>query len=216
MEMSDEWRLQVDFREVGHAEALAGRLEAVETEHDLENAYQDRVIVSRDGSRVFLYAGDRGQAEQAQGLIEGLAQQHGWVVECDLRHWHPVAEEWEPPEKPLPQDEAAKRAEREELMARERGETEERGYPEFEALVSLPSHRDASQLAERLAGEGLPCVHRWKYVAVGATDEDSANALAERIRTEAPIGSKVTVQGTPQASYGEYPHPFAFLGGLAG
>lgn len=214
--MNDDWRLQIDFREEGHAQALPERIEAVEVEHDLKRTYEDRVIVSRDGSRVFLYAGDREQAEQAQALIEGLGREHGWQVESELRHWHPIAEEWEPPDEPLPEGEAAKQAEREELMARERQETEERGYPEFEALAELPSRKDASDLAERLKAERLPCVHRWKYVVVGAADEDSAKAIAEQIRIEAPIGTQVTVQGTPQAGYAEYPHPFAFLGGLAG
>ncbi|HEX5526170.1 MAG TPA: hypothetical protein VFX44_03095 [Solirubrobacterales bacterium] len=214
--MNDDWRVQIDFREEGHAKALPDRVEAVEVEHDLKRAYEDRVIVSRNGSRVFLYAGDREQAEQAQVLIEGLAQEHGWQVDCELRHWHQIAEEWESPDEPLPENEAAKRAEREELMARERQETAERGYPEFEALAELPSHQDAGQLAERLEAEGLPCVHRWKYVAVGATDEDNAKAIADRIRLEVPTGSQVTVQGTPQAAYADLPHPFAFLGGLAG
>ena len=214
--MNDDWRLQIDFREEVHAEALPDRIEAVEVEHDLKRAYQDRVIVSRNGSCVFLYAGDREQAEQAQMLIEGLAQEHGWQLESELRHWHPIAEEWEPPDEPLPGDDTAKRAEREELMTREREEAKERGYPEFEALAELPSHRDASDLAERLIAEGLPCARRWKYVAVGAPDEDSAKAIAEQIRIEAPAGSQVTVQGTPQAIYAELPHPFAFLGGLAG
>ena len=214
--MNDDWRVQIDFREEGHAQALPDRIEAVEMGHDLKRTYQDRVIVSRNGSRVFLYAGDREQAEQAQLLIEGLAQEHGWQLESELRHWHPIAEEWESPDEPLPEDVAAQRAEREELMARERQEAEERGYPEFEALADLPSRKEASQLAERLQAEGLPCVHRWKWLAVGATDEDSAKAIAERIRMEAPIGTQVAVQGTPQALKAERPHPFAFLGGLAG
>lgn len=211
--MNDDWRVQIDFRDEDFIDAL---VEAGEMKHDLKSSFQDRVIVTRDGSRVFLYAGDREQAESARELVESLAREHGWEVGSDFRRWHPVAEEWEPADEPLPQDAPARKAEREELMAREREETEERGYPEFEVLVELPSHRDAPSLAERLTNEGLPCVHRWKYVVVGATDEDSAKDLAERIRAEAPVGSKVTVQGTPQAVYAEYPHPFAFLGGLAG
>ncbi|MGN6274330.1 MAG: hypothetical protein ACTHNP_00140 [Solirubrobacterales bacterium] len=209
--MNDDWRLQIDFREEGHAEALPGRIEAVEVEHDLKRAYQDRVIVSRDGPRVFLYAGDREQSEAAQALIGELAQEHGWQVESELRHWHPIAEEWESPDEPLPQAEAAKRAEREELIARERQETEERGYPEFEALTELPSRKDASRLAERLQAEGLPCVRRWKYVAVGAPDEDSAKRLADRIRSEAPPGSKVVAQGTPQAAFTDLPRIVRFI-----
>jgi hypothetical protein len=51
----------------------------------------------------------------------------------------------------------------------------------------------------------------------GATDEDSAKALAERIRNEAPAGSRVKVEGTWAAAYAERPpNPFAVLGGLGG
>lgn len=214
--MNDDWRLQIDFHEEGHAEALPDRIEAVEVEHDLKRTYQDRVIVSRDGSRVFLYAGDREQAEQAQALIERLAREHGWKLEGDLKHWHAVAEEWDSPDKPLPGDDAAKKAEREELMARERQETEERGYPEFEALAELPSHKDATELAERLEAEGLLCVRRWKYVAVGATDEDSAKRLADRIRSEAPADSKVVTQGTPEAAFNDLPRIVRFVDELFG
>jgi len=214
--MNDDWRVQIDFQEQGHAEALPGHIEAVEVEHDLKRTYEDRVIVSRVDSRVFLYAGDREQAEQARALIEQLAQEHGWQVESELRHWHPIAEEWESPDEPLPEDQVAKKAEREELMARERQETEEHGYPEFEALAELPSHKDATQLAERLEAEGLRCVRRWKYVVVGATDEDSARRLADRIRSEAPAGSKVVAQGTPQAAFTDLPRIVRFVDRLFG
>ena len=92
---------------------------------------------------------------------------------------------------------------------------EERGQPEFEVRVDLPSRHDAVRFAERLQGEGLPAVHRWKFLLVGATDEDSAKALAERIRSEAPSGSRVNVEGTWKAAYAERPpNPFAVLGGL--
>ena len=48
-----------------------------------------------------------------------------------------------------------------------------------------------------------------------ATDEDSAKPLAERIRSEAPAGSRVKVEGTWAVAYAERPpNPFAVLGGL--
>ena len=102
-------------------------------------------------------------------------------------------------------------------MAAERKQTEERGYPEFEVRANLPSRHDALHFAERLHSEGLPTVHRWKYLLVGATDEDNAKALAERIESEAPAGSQVKVEGTWKAIYAERPaNPFALLGGLGG
>lgn len=215
--MSDDWRLQGDFGDEGQAPALVERLGDEELEHDLSDAFHDRVVVSRDGARVFLYAGTREQAERARGVVEAEARRSGWTVDIDLRHWHPAAEEWEDPDRPLPEGDAARLAEHEELIAREREETARTGHPEFEVRADLPSRHDAVRLSERLREEGLPAVHRWKHLLLGATDEDMAKELAERIRAEAPAGSQVKVEGTWAAAYAERPrNPFAVLGGLGG
>jgi hypothetical protein len=215
--MNDDWRLQIDVHEEGHARALMERFDAEQLEHDLSDAFHDRVVVTRDGARVFLYAGTRDQAERGRDVVQAEAQRHGWTVDADLSHWHPSAEDWEDPDKPLPDDDAARLAEHEALMAREREETAKTGHPEFEVRVDLPSRHDAVRFAERLRQEGLPAVRRWKFLLVGATDEDSAKALAERIRDEAPGGSRVSVEGTWAKAYAERPpNPFAVLGGLGG
>lgn len=215
--VNDDWRVQIDLRDAKHAGPLVERLAARELEHDLSSAFHDRVIVTRDGGRVFLYAGTRAQAEGARDLILTLAERHGWTVEADLRRWHPDAEDWEGPDKPLPAGDAAHGAEHEALMAAERKDAEESGHPEFEVRVDLPSRHEAVRFAERLRGEGLEVVHRWRFLLVGVTDEDSGKALAERIRSEAPSGSQVRVEGTWKAAYDERPpNPFAVLGGLGG
>jgi hypothetical protein len=68
-----------------------------------------------------------------------------------------------------------------------------------------------------LTAEGVPNVRRWKYLLIGAADEDSANALAERLRREAGPNATVTAEGSGQAAYEERPpNPFAYLGGLGG
>ncbi len=215
--MNDDWRLQVDPHDPSHAQAVTERLQARELEHDLSNAFHDRVIVSRDDKLVFLYAGSREQAESARELLLSLAQQHGWELDLELKHWHPTAEDWEDPDVPLPTDDAAKLAEHEAMLAAERKQVEETGHLEFEVRIDLPSRHEAIQLSERLRSEGLLPVHRWRYVLVGATDEDDAKALAKRIEAEAPADSKVSAEGTWQAAYDERPpNPFAFLGGLGG
>lgn len=215
--MNDDWRLQVDVREEGHAHALTERLDAEQLEHDLSDAFHDRVVVSRDGARVFLYAGTREQAERARNVIEAEAKQHGWTVDVDFRHWHPTAEDWEDPDKPLPENDAAKLAEHQALMSRELEETAWSGHPEFEVRVDLPSRHDAVRFSEQLREEGLPAVHRWKFLLVGAANEDMAKTLAKRIRDEAPAGSRVNVEGTWAKAYAERPpNPFAVLGGLGG
>jgi hypothetical protein len=215
--MNDEWRLQIDVREPGHARSLGESLGAAELEHELSEAFSDRLIVSGEGSRLFVYAGTREQAERARAVIERLDRENEWDVASELTHWHPEAERWEDPELPLPEGDAARLAEHSERIAEEREQAEERGEPEFEVRVDLPSHGDANGFAEILEAEGLPAVRRWKYLVVGAADEDAARALAERLRTEAPGGSEVTVEGSGQVAWAERPpNPFAVFGGLGG
>jgi hypothetical protein len=214
--MNDDWRLQIDFVEEGFGDALHDRLDAEELEHDLSRAFHDRVIVSNNGTTIFLYTGDREQAEKAQKLVERLTAEENEEIELSFTRWHSEAEEWRPADQPLPQDAEARAAEHAARVARERQESEESGDPEYEVRVDLPSHQDARELVERLDAEDLRSVHRWKYVLLGAADEDGANELAARVRGEVPPGSRVTVEGTWNEAYAERSRsPFWFLGGLA-
>lgn len=213
--MNDDWRLQVDLEDQSLFEPVVERMEARELEDDLSDAFHDRVLVSRNESRIFLYAGSREQLESARALLEALDEKHDWSLEMDLKRWHSEADSWRDPDEELPDTPQEREAEHRAAIAAQRKQVEEQGYPEFEVRVDLPSRHDALRFAERLREEGLPTVHRWKFLLVGATDEDHAKALAERIRSEAPPGSRVIVEGTWHAAYAEQPHsPFAVLGGL--
>lgn len=215
--MNDDWRLRIELGEQGHGAALTERLTAAGLEHELGAAFGDRLIVSRDGSEVFVYAGDREAAERARELIARLAADNGWEIAAELRRWHPEAERWEEPGASLPEDAAARAAEHRELIERERRDSGAGGEPEFEVRVDLPNHGDAARLAERLRAEGLPVVRRWKYLVVGAADEDSAKALAARLEAEAPAGSEVAAEGSGRVAWAERPpNPFAVFGGLGG
>jgi hypothetical protein len=216
--MGDDWRLRVELLDDGMARALTERLEAERLGEDLETSFGDRLIVSVEGPTVFCYAGDRHHAEQAANAIRALAARHGWTAELELKRWHPTAEAWKDPDEPLPTNDADRAAEHAELIAKEREESAERGYAEYEVRVETPSHRDTVALADRLRAEGLPVMRRWKYLVVGARDEDSAKALAERLRGEAPAGSTVTAEASLRAVYDEDPArgSFAVFGGLGG
>jgi hypothetical protein len=220
--MSDDWRLRVILKDDGEARELAKRLAKFDTEHDLKGSFHDRVVVSRDDAEVFLYADSREQLDAAGRAVRSLASDRGWQPTTELRRWHPTAEEWEDPDAPLPGSEAELAAERGEAMQSEREESRAQGFPDFEVRVRCRSRQDAGQLAERLRGEGIPSVHRWEFVVLGAPDEDSATALAERIRREASPGSVVTVEASVAEAADEAPlatpfnSPFAVFGGLGG
>ncbi len=215
--MSDDWRVRIDVHDEGLAHRLTEQLDADELEHDLEQSFHDRVVVSVDGPVVFCYAGSREQAERVRDLVGQLAEQHRMSVDVELAQWHPVSEEWESPDTPRPATPADADEEREQRVEDEREESGEQGYPEFEVRVQCRTRQDAAELSHRLDSEAIPHVHRWSYLLIGATDEDSAQALAERLRGEAPAGSEVLVERNRRSVYEHRPfNPFTLLGGLGG
>jgi hypothetical protein len=215
--MSDDWRLRVHLHESGAAHKLTEHLDSSELEHELEKRSENRIVVSRDGDEVFCYADTRDQIEGVERLIRSFASDHGWQLDTELRRWHPSAEEWEDPDKPLPETDAERAAEHRGLIERERREETAEGYAEFEVRVQCHSHRDAVALDHKLRAEGLPTVRRWKYLLIPGSDEDAAKALAERLRSEAPEGTTVSAEGSRRAVFEEAPsNRWAIFGGLGG
>jgi hypothetical protein len=214
--MNDDWRLEAELFEDANARALSHSLTAEKVSEDLETSFGDQVIVSVDGSNVFAYTGTREQAERAAALIRSLAGEKAWEIKLELKHWHPTAEEWEDPDEPLPETAVDRAAEHAELVAKEREESRETGEAQFEVRVECPTHGDTVALADKLRDEGIPNVRRWKYLLVGALDEDSANQLAERLRAEAPAGAKVTAEASFRATYDSEPlrNSFSYWGGF--
>jgi hypothetical protein len=215
--MSDDWRLHIQVHDPGHAVQMAEQMAAWALQDELEAAFHDRVAISADGGELFCYTATREQAERVLQMVDSLASEKGWQVDSELARWHPVAEEWEDPDKPLPASEGELAAEHEELIKRERAEAREQGYPDFEVRVHCGSRPHAIELADRLRSEGIPSLRRWHYLLVGAADEDAATELARRIAAESPPGSVVTTEATGRAANEVRPgNPFAVFGGLAG
>lgn len=215
--MNDDWRLRITLEDEPTADALTSRLRDHVTPADGARTMHDRIVVSSDGSEVFCYTGTREQAEATQRAVAQLTGDEGWAASFELTHWHPTAEQWEDADLPLPETDAQRTEELRQRIAQERADSERQGYPDFEVRVQCRSRGESGELAERLRAEGIPVVHRWSAVLVGASDEDSAQQLADRLRAEAPAGSRVTIEGNLRAIYEEKPwSPFSVLGGMGG
>jgi hypothetical protein len=213
--MSDDWRLRIQLSEGGRGRQLAQSM--AELEHELADALPDRVAVSHDEDDVFCYTATREDAEQARDSAAAAAAKHGWEIKTELARWHPVAEEWEDPDKPLPTTEGERATEHAELIEREREEAREQGYADFEVRVQCHSRHEAIELARRLEADGIPSVRRWRYLLIGAPDEDTATAVASRISAQAPANCVVTTEGTGRAADEVRPgNRFALFGGLGG
>jgi hypothetical protein len=214
--MADDYRIKVEFEDEGSILHFGRSLRERDFEKELREQLGDGVIVTHDGSEVFLYASTLEQAQAAERAVrEVLEHQQIRADVSPVQRWHPVAEAWEDASVPLPQTSGEVAAEQERDEQQETQAAGELGYAEWEVRVDLPTHRDAVELAERLEGEGIsPIVRRWKYLLIGTATDDDARVLAERIRSEAPEGADVRAE--PSSAIGwelTGQNPFAAFGG---
>jgi len=214
--VAEDWRVTVTMEEPG-AGRLLRELHTYEVEEDARKGLAGRVAVSGEDDHVFLYADTETAAQAAREVVQQVLDAHSIAAELKVERWHHEEEEWQDAAIPLPSTPAAHEAEHAELEAEEEAESEESGVAEWEVRVELASHHDARALAERLEQEGISCVRRWKFLLVGAADEDDAQALAERLQTEAPAGATVHVEPGSGTAWQLMPgSPFAVFGGLGG
>jgi GGDEF domain-containing protein len=195
--MADDWRVTATLHEDGLVERLLDRLRRHDVEDEVIARLGGRVVVSSGPAHVFVYADSEAAARTAERLLHEVCAAQGLEAELEIHRWHPIEERWEDASVPLPHTEAEREAERERLEKAEIEESQRSGLAEWEVRVELGSHDEAAELAARLASEGMKPVRRWKYLVVGANNEDEANELAERLRREAPAAIAVTVEPGP-------------------
>ena len=213
--MSDDWRVTVDFDDEGDGTQFAERLAALELEAEERERLGDRVVVSRDGPRVFLYTDAGERARAVHQTVSARIESEGLSALTALERWHPVEQAWKDPSIPMPRTEEQLEAEHERLQEREAAESLEKGRSEWEVRVELASHEDTLALAERLESEGIPVVRRYTFLLAGAVYEDDARALAERLEREAPEGARIAVEPGGGLVWEVAPsNPFAVFGGL--
>ena len=208
--MNDDVR--VTLRLDGNGGRLNELLEGVHAggvEREAAKQLGDRVVVSHDGDRLYLYTGSEADARAAADAVRPLVDKHELEITAErVERWHHEAERWEDVD--LPADEAAEHADR---MAEEAEESRRKGVPQWEVRVTFGSPEIAKAFAEQLESEGLHVVRRSEHVMAGANTEDDAKSLADRLRAEAPAGATVQVDGNGLASFSSL-YPFAVFGGL--
>jgi hypothetical protein len=214
--VAEDWRVTVTLEEPGQVEPLLKQLHEHPLEDQLAPGVAGRIAVSSDENKVFLYADTRWTAEGAERVVMEVAAARGLHAEDRLDRWHPVEERWEDAGVPLPTDDGDLQRERERLDAEETAESQASGFASWEVRIEFSSHRDASTFANRAEGEGQPIVRRWKYVILGANDEDDARALADQLQGELPGDATIHVEpGTGTAWEWLGDRPFAVFGGLS-
>jgi hypothetical protein len=212
--VADDWRLTVELDDEERSRELVEWLGEVRVEVGERRPLGERVIVSRDGPRVFLYADTEDRARRVESMVLGKLG-HPAAGQVEVARWHPAEQRWEDASVPLPGTDQEWEAEHERLQEREEDESRAAGYAEWEVRVKLPSHEETVAFAQRLEAEGIPVVRRHTYLLVGAVNEDDARELADRLSGEAPEGARVQVEPGGQMVWEVSPqNPFAVFGGL--
>jgi FMN phosphatase YigB (HAD superfamily) len=191
---STDWRVTITLSGQANVEQARQSFSEQEVEQDVRDRLGRNIVIGAGDSQIFLYAGTELAAREAERTAREVLGQLGIEAEFALDRWHPIEEEWQSPDVAMPQTEAERQAEHQRLEAAETAESIDFGSARWQARAELPSHREAVALANKLQGEGYPVVRRWKFLIVGANDDDDARALAEHIRQEAPADAQVTAE----------------------
>jgi hypothetical protein len=176
--MSDEWRVEVHLEDEGHGLTLGDRLRSLDLDDEARKRLGERVVVTRDGPRMFLYTRSAAEAKEAEQVIKSLVGEEGLDATTAVTRWDSEAEAWVGGGGAPAGDSVAEAA----------------GEAEWEARVVMPSVRKALEVAHRLRDEGLEVRRRWRFVLALAPSEEAATALASRLRAEVPDAEQIDVE----------------------
>jgi len=186
-----DWRVTISLSGPAHVERAKRSLSEHEVEEHVHRRLGRNIAVGAGDSQIFLYAGTEITARQAEQAARDVLAQHDIQADFALHRWHSIEEEWENPDVAMPQTEAERQAEHQRLEDEETAESLATGIAQWQARVELPSHHQAVALAGKLRSEGRAVVRRWRFLVVGANNEDEARELAEQIRQGAAPGATV-------------------------
>jgi hypothetical protein len=199
--VADDWRVTVTFRDEADVQQAVQSVREHEVEDDVRSRLGHRVAMSVDGPTVFLYAGTEDTARESDRVVREVLAQHQLSAEFALDRWHPLEEDWEDASAPMPDTGEERAEEHRRLIDAETQQSLAVGQAGWEVHVELPSHRQAVHLAERLQAGGHPVIRRWKYLVLGANNEDDASALAQSIGQEISVKASVHTQAVPFAQF---------------
>jgi hypothetical protein len=189
----DEWRVEIDLEDEAHGFGLGERLRAHDLDDEARKRLGHRVVVTRDGPRMFLYSGNEAEAREAERVARDLVAADELTADITVTRWHPVEEAWKDSSIPLPRTDDE---ERDELERREQAERREGSF-DWLVKIDMPSRSEAVKLADLLEGEGFPVHRRWRYLTVDVTSEERANELASRLASMVPAEAEVSVDANP-------------------
>jgi hypothetical protein len=98
---SDEFRIEIDLHDALHG--LGDRLRSLDLDDDVQERLGDRVIVTRDGERMYVYTETAEAAHEAERVVREVLVEDGLETETRRRRWNPSERFWQDADEPLAQ-----------------------------------------------------------------------------------------------------------------
>jgi hypothetical protein len=98
---SDEYRVEVDLHDAVHGHPVSERLRALDLDDDVAERLGDRVIVTRDGEKLFVYTQTAEAATEAERVVNEVLAADELTAEVRRRRWNPSARFWQDADEPL-------------------------------------------------------------------------------------------------------------------
>lgn len=114
---SDEFRVEVDLHDALHG--LGERLRTLDLDDDVSRRLGDRVIVTRDGDRLYVYTQTAEAAAEAERVVSRVLAADGLEADVRRRRWNPHERFWQDADEPLAQGDQPESPEHAARAARE-------------------------------------------------------------------------------------------------
>jgi len=96
---ADEFRLEIDLHDALHG--LGDRLRSLDLDDDVQERLGDRVIVTRDGERMYVYTQSAEAAIEAERVVKEALAEDRLAAEVRRRRWNPSERFWQDADEPL-------------------------------------------------------------------------------------------------------------------
>ena len=97
----DEFRVEVDLHESLHGK-IGDRLRSLDLDDEVQERLGDRVIVTRDGERIYVYTQTADAAKEAERVVRQVLDEEGHQdAEVRRRRWNQAQLFWQDADEPL-------------------------------------------------------------------------------------------------------------------
>ena len=118
---SDEYRVEIDIHESVHGR-LSERLRSLDLDDEVAERLGDRVIVTRDGEKLYVYTQTADAAAEAERVVRDVLAEEDIEAELRRRRWNPDERFWQDADEPLASADA-------ETPSRSRRQGDQQGPP---------------------------------------------------------------------------------------